>query len=486
MSRQIARNFSWYFLYQVLIVAIPLVMMPYVARVIGVEGAGTYAYTLAIAHYFVLFAMLGLGSHGNRAIAQVRGDREQISSLFWNLYTLQVLSTLLILLLYGLWLWFDRRQPLAVWQVIYVLSALFDINWLFFGLEQFRKVVIRNTVTKLLTLALVFVFVRQAEDLAAYTCIMALSFCLGNLALWPGLVGLVVWRRPSWRAIRPHVAPVWLLFVPILAVSVYRVFDKLMIGTLSTISELGLYDHAERINQVQINLATALAAVLLPRLSHLVAQGDDRAERALIRRAMPFILFLSIGLAAGYMAVADPFMPLFLGQPFARSALILTVLAPTGVLITWVVMIRSLILIPHHQERLYVQAILIGAAVNIVGNLILIPRFGAVGAAAGTLAAECVLVLVQTFLVRDRLEWRVFSRDAAVFLPAGLIMVVGVKMLGALPALSRLAPGLALAAQVVLGGSLYFGLILIWFTVLDRSRGRAIAASIKQFIRSEQ
>ena len=149
----VKKNFIYNLSYQVLVMILPLITTPYISRVIGAEGVGIQSYTYSIANYFVLFAMLGVNNHGNRSIAMVRNDKEKLNRTFMSIYLIQVIMSILMIILYIIYIIFFAKSYKIIFiiQLIYIIGALFDINWFFFGMEQFKITVIRNTIIKLIS-----------------------------------------------------------------------------------------------------------------------------------------------------------------------------------------------------------------------------------------------------------------------------------------------------------------------------------------------
>ena len=200
--------------YQILLIILPLITTPYISRVLGSEGLGTYTYTYTIANYFVLAAMLGVKNYGNRSVAAVRDDRKLLSRTFWEIYGLQLLCSLTATAAYVVYVsaFVREYQLIAALQGIYVLSGLMDISWLFFGAEQFRVTVMRNIAIRLINLACIFLFVKSRGDLWLYTLIMTLGMVFSQGYLWMYVKRLVDWRRPKLRDLGMHMIPELILF----------------------------------------------------------------------------------------------------------------------------------------------------------------------------------------------------------------------------------------------------------------------------------
>lgn len=184
---KVLRNYLYNAGYQVLAIIVPLITSPYISRVLHASGVGDNAYTNSIIQYFVMFAALGVGYYGNREIAYVREDRQKCQQLLGDpdLKNLDNSSGIFglcdLLQIYTEYTWY-------LWiQSINVLAVAFDISWLFMGIEDFKRTVIRNTIVKLASMIMIFTLVRDANDVALYIFIIGASTFFGNLILWPYL-----------------------------------------------------------------------------------------------------------------------------------------------------------------------------------------------------------------------------------------------------------------------------------------------------------
>ena len=398
--------------YQVILVLISLIIAPYVSRTIGPVGTGIYAYTFSVASCFALFGMLGIGNYGNRSVAAVGADNIRSRSLLYFLYCL----------------FFPIDNKLIAFiQGITVLCVAFDISWFFYGIEKFPVTVLRNLIVKLLNLALIFIFVKSENDLVIYVIIMLAGILLNNLMLFLFLKNEVVFVRPTWDNIRRHIKPIIVLFFPIIAISIYKLMDKIMIGWFGGTAETGYYEYAEKIINLPATIIAAIGAVMLPRLSAVLGKNEQRRASFLVQITMEAMMFLTIGMSAGIFCVGRDFAPIYFGDEFARSGLIMMALAPSVVFQGWANVIRTEYLIPEKKDTVYVKSTWLGAAVNLIMNIILIPRWGASGAAIGTVCAEASVAVYQSLCARKGLPLLDYLKVVWEYLVPAAIMWVAVS-----------------------------------------------------------
>lgn len=476
-TTSVKKNFMYQMIYQVLIIILPFVTSPYIARVIGAEGLGTYSYSYSIAYYFVLFSMLGLVNYGNRAIAQCRDDRNKLNETFSNIAALHIVFSTICCVVYILYTVFLAEEKLyAGIQLAYVLSGLFDISWFYFGIEKFKLTVTRNTIIKIINVVCVFVFVRDANDLWKYCVIMALGTLISQIALWVPLKQFVTLQKPAWSKMKPHIKPLFILFIPAIAVSLYKYMDKIMIGAMSNKAQLGFYENAEKVVNIPLTIITSFGTVMLPKMSNLVAANNQSETSRYILLSMKYVMCLAFALAFGLAGVGTVFAPVFWGSEFELSGVLIMGLSITIPFMSFANVIRTQFLIPAEKDREYLLSVIGGAIINLIINMILIPQMGAIGATIGTIAAEVLVCLIQAWSVRKELPLFQYIKNMVVFLAFGIVMFIAVFYTGSV--LHESIPILLL--QIIMGIGIYGGLCIIYFAVTKDAMVLNMMGKVKQ------
>ena len=418
------KNILYNTLYQVLVIIIPFVTAPYLSRVLGAEGVGKYSYTYAIANYFVLFAMLGLTNYGNREIAACGDDVDKRNKTFSSIYIMQAVwaaGLALVYLLYAIFL-AKRYRSISLIQGLYVVSAVLDINWLFFGLEKFKLTVIRNFMVKVATLFFIFTFVKNECDVWVYTLIMAAGALISQLCMWAYLPQYIRIKRVTFPEVKKHIRPNFVLFIPVISYSIYKIMDKIMLGNISTVAAVGLYEYAEKLVNLPLGFIAAFGTVMLPRMSNLTAQGDKQKTNLYIEKSMKYVTLAAAAMSFGLMSVGDIFAPLYYGIEFVTSGTLIQMLAVTLLPISWANIIRTQFLIPTHRDKIYLMSTIFGAGANLVINLFLIPKYSYYGAAFGTIIAEFSVVVIQIYGTKEEFNYKRQFRYAFPYLLIGTVM----------------------------------------------------------------
>lgn len=420
------KNFIYNLIYQILILIIPLITAPYLSRVVGVSGVGTYSYTYSIVYYFMLLTLLGINNYGNRTIAKVRDNKEKRSKEFWSMYILQlVMGTIMLILYLGYVLIFDvKYKQIALIQSLFIFSSILDINWFFFGLEEFKTTITRNTFVKIATVILIFLIVKNKDDLWKYTLIMSSMTVLSQVILWYALKNKVGFVKIQKKDIIKHIKPNLILFIPVIAISLYKMLDKVMLGSMTNVIEVGYFENAEKIANIPMTIISALGTVMLPRMSNIIAKGEEDKVNNYITKSINFVMFLSMAMCFGLVAISSEFAPYYFGTEFKKTGVLIALLSFTFPFLSFANVIRTQYLIPKEKDRDYIISVSLGAIVNILLNIFLIPMYKSIGACIGTIAAEATVMIYQTISVRKELNVLQYIKNSFPFVVKSILMFI--------------------------------------------------------------
>ncbi len=415
--------------YQVFILLLPIVTIPYVSRVLGPTGIGINAFTNSIVQYFVLFGTLGLTMYGNREVAYQRDNPKRLSGLFWELTLLRLVTTGIATLLYlGFILLSGEYQAFYLIQGLLLVATAIDVSWFFQGLEEFRITVLRNTLVKIISLILIFVLVRTKNDLWLYILILTGSQVLGNLTLVPYLKKYVV--VPHWSDLKviDHLRPTIEMFVPQIATQVYLQVNKTMLGTLVGVQASGFYDNSDKIVKILLAVVTATGTVLLPHTAHSFAQGRRDEVEASLNKSMHFILVIAFPMTAGLAGIAPLFTQIFFGKGFDPVANLLVIESIVIVLIGISNATGVQYLLPTNQLRPFTTSVVLGAVANMVLNVPFILIWDSNGAMIATVLSELLVTTYQLVYVRKQISLNRIFIEVEKYVVASVVMGVSVRM----------------------------------------------------------
>ncbi len=432
-KRGLKTNFIFNFISQILTLIIPLVTTPYLARVLLEEGNGRYSYSLAIITYFVMFASLGFDTYGQRQIAACQDDKVQKSKVFWELFILKSITTVIALsILYAtaFTIGFGANyNALILILSIQIVAVPFDIQFLYRGDEDFMSIAIRSVVMKIISLICIFVFVKEASDTWIYALLMSVSVIASNFIIWPTVFKRVKFVSIKNLSLLRHIKPTILIFLPTLAVTVYSVFDKTMIGLLAANPdyENGCYEQAYKLNSVALLPVTLISSVMISRNAHDYGQGDFDSVKRHLYAAANYVWLLGIPLIVGFSVMSENLCSWFLGDGYAEVPLLLKIMSVRFVVSGLGVVFGDQLFIAIRKEKYPTIAAIIAAVVNVTLNYFLIPKMGATGAAIATAVSEfLVTATLAAFVIKNRylsilkvigLCWKYAVSAAVMFVP---------------------------------------------------------------------
>lgn len=478
------KNYLYSISYQILLLIVPFITVPYLSRVLGAEVLGIYSYTNTIASYFYLFSMLGISNYGNRTIAQIRDNYKKRNVIANELLCTQLSFGFLVFGGYCVYLAYLYRienvyfRESLIWA-LYILSGVFDISWFFWGIENFKITVLKNAVVKIITTIGIFIFIKEKSDLWVYILLVSAGSLICQMILWKSIIQIITFTRVTKKNIINHLKNDCILFIPVIAVSIYTVMDKLMLGRMCTIRQLGFYDNVQKIMTLPTGILTALGAVMMPHMSNIMSKREGSKVVGTIRMSMQFTCFFSVGFAAGLAGIGKVFSVIYFGQEFYSCGMMMILFAPVIVCIAWANVIRTQYIIPAEKDNIYIISVFSGAIVNIFANLLLIPRFNAIGAIIGTICAEATVAFVQTFCVRKNIEIKVLIQDSASFLILGIIMFAMVYGLGEAMGISLLT----LVLQILIGTFFYVGSVMAILLKSKSLLGIKVQDSIRHLVK---
>ncbi|MBQ9081746.1 MAG: oligosaccharide flippase family protein, partial [Clostridia bacterium] len=318
--KNVKKNYIYNVIYQLFVLLTPLITTPYVSRVLGSAGIGQYSFTNSLITYFILLSSLGFGYYAQREIAKEQGDKTAQSKTFWEIFIARLGSVSISLLIYVLLLLngaFGDYQQLMWILIVNIIASAFDITFLFQGNEQFGIIVLRNVIVKIIGIAAIFIFVQDQADVWVYVLCNSLILIGSNLSLWTRLPAVLSKVKCSELNVKRHIIPTLRLFIPTIAVSVYTILDKTLIGVLipGTVTgvgedgleiiikisdiENGYYEQSDKLVKMVMTVVTSLGTVMIPRNSQEIASGNIDRFKENIYSALQFVFFLGVPMTFG-------------------------------------------------------------------------------------------------------------------------------------------------------------------------------------------
>jgi len=394
----IGQNYFYNTLLTVINLLFPLITFPYISRILGPEGMGKVSFALAICQQFLLFANLGIPLYGVREIAKYQSDKSMLSKVYSELLVINFISMLIILCIYyGAVFYIEKFHNEKILFLIFSLNILlsaFTLDWFYKGIENFRYITIRSIIVKIISLIVLFIFVKNENNYSFYAVCIVIAMSGANIFNFFYSKKLASFSFAKLN-LRRHFKGIMTTFLIFAVIQFYIGMDKIMIGFISGDIYVGFYTVAERIDRILITLVISLSAVLIPKMSFHHSNNEQEKFNNLLDLSIKYVLLLSVPIIAGIFFLNTELILLFAGEKYAQSYLSLKILSFLIILVGLANVSGMQILYSTGQEKKYLVSITFGMVLSIIANLILIPKFQHNGAAAGTLIAECAGLAIQ-------------------------------------------------------------------------------------------
>lgn len=457
---KVLKNYLYNASYQLLAIVVPIITTPYINRVLGPHGVGINTFTNTIIQYFILLGSIGIGLYGNRQVAYIRENKKKLSETFWEIEIVKIFSvSLSIIVFFCYLLLFANYKFYMLLQFVNLVAAIFDISWFFEGLEDFKRTVVRNTIVRILSTILIFLLVKTKNDTGVYILIIGCSNLFGNLTLWPYLRRIL--QPINLRKLKylQHVLPSLSLFLPQVALQIYQVLNKTILGVMVSTNASGFYYDADTIIKMLLSLVTAIGTVMLPHMANEFANGNKENMKEMMYNSANITMCITFAFSFGIAAIATKFTPIFFGKQFLPVGPAMMLESPVIILAGISGVIGTQFLIPTDQIKHYTASLIIGAIISIILNFVFIPLWALNGAMIATVLSELSVAAYQIYYVVSTKQLKIYRllENNIKYLIAGLVMFLVVYRI------DKILPGsvLFLVLEVITGGIIYILFICI-------------------------
>ena len=471
-NKRFVKNYIYNMSYELLALLVPLITVPYVSRVLGASAIGDYGFPSGVVSYFGIIAALGTQNYAKKEIAFSQSDERSRSSIFWEIFLFRIISTFIVLICYLTFIQFSDSEfkTLYIIQLITVLSWILDFSWLFQGMENFKITAIRNTIVKVISTLLVFLFVKSKTDLNIYAIILSGSILIGNITLIPNIKKYVVRVPIRQLDIRRHLSGILIMFSSVVAVQIYTVVDQTMLGILVNNTEVGYYSQAQKIIKVALTVVSSYALILLPRVAVLFKTNNKKEMNKYVNLSIDYLFFLALPLTVGVLLCASDFVPVYFGAGYEPVAGLMRVLSILFI-VTGAGQLAGSFLTAINKQIQCTIAVGLGALINVALNIVLIKRLSSIGACVASVIAELTVTLITVFVINKMFSLKYGIKSFFYYLIPTTTM--GLSIIG----LQIIMPSdvIRLIVEVVMALCVYFGVLLfmkdsLLYKILNRRK----------------
>ncbi|CCX59789.1 putative uncharacterized protein [Blautia hydrogenotrophica CAG:147] len=412
--------------------------------------------------YFVLIASLGIAPYGVRILAQKRNNINLCNRAFTELFIINGISTLVSMLIYFIVIiWFgsfSRLESLNLIFSILIVFNIFNIDWVYQAMEEYRYIAYRSFVIKIISLFMLLVFVKSKDDIYVYAWIVCFG-TVGNYFLNMLYSKKYVFFNFHKLSFRQHFIPIIVFFASIVAIELYSLIDVTMLTYFTDSASVGYYTNASKIVKTFTGTITAIGAVLLPRLSIYYAKEEMSNYKSTVEKMLKLILILTVPATIGICFVAHDIVIIMFGEEFFPSSQTIQTLSFLIIFMTLSGGIGAQILQTTNNERSYLTAVCEGAIINIFLNSILIGPFRQNGAAIASVITEAVVAVMMLVKCKPIVQIQLGKRFAFDIASAVLFMSFGLMICQMID--SNMSTIFRLSIEILTGMSIYFGILLL-------------------------
>lgn len=442
-------------------IAFPMITFPYVSRVLLPENVGKYNFANTYVSYFALIASLGIATYAIRECSKVRDNKKEMQNVASQIYSINLCTTFVayILLFFSL-IFFHSIKEYRLLIVISSTTLLFTTigaDWINVAMEDFSYITLRTIVFQMVSLALMFLFVKTPDDYIKYATISVVSSSGANLCNFfyrKKICTLSFTLHIEWKR---HMIPIMFLFVMVLSQTIFSSADVTMLGLYKGDYEVGIYSTAIKVERLISQVVSSIVYVLIPRLSYLFSSDDYKKINEMLRKVLGTILLIGIPCFAGAFILSEEIILIIAGAEYMKAVPVMQI-AMFSFLFSLVggSFLGNIVLLPSGNEKKYMIICCIAAAVNVITNYLLIPIYGA-KAAAGTTAFSSFLIMIMLIFSVDK-EIRISDKVALFIAPT----MGGIGIMTSCLILKRLISSLHMRTFVCV----VCGVLIYFFTVI--------------------
>lgn len=428
MAKSLKSNFVYNLLNTSLGILFPLISFPYASRILMAERIGEVNFFQSIIQYVLLLTSLGIPMYAIREIAKVRDNVALRNKTLLEILILNLILTVLgYCIIFIILMTVDKVQvnvPLFLILSLSIILTTVGCDWFYQGVEDFKYITIRGIVVRSLALILLFLLVKTEQDVLYYAICITVGSLGGNIFNFVRLTKYVKFSELVSNDLKPfrHIKPVLRIFVLNLIISIYVNLNIVMLGFMKNNESVGLFTSATKLTQVILSVVTSLGAVLLPRMSNMISNNQMLEFRELSQKSLDFISVITLPIVFGLIILSDFIIPIFCGDTYSDAILTLQILAPVIILIGVSNVLGIQILYPQGKENIVIFSTILGALVNVILNLWLIPLYSQNGAAVATLFAELVVTITMC-IIGKRLIGVKWKKRYTGYFTASIIMM---------------------------------------------------------------
>lgn len=411
-------------------VLFPLITFPYATRILQVENLGKVNFSSSIISYFMLLAALGISTYAIREGSRKRNDRKELNEFANQVFTINIISTVIsYLALFFVILLVPTLQNYKMLLIIQSTTIIFTtvgVDWLFSIYEDYLYITIRSLVFQLVSMLLLFILVRDTNDYYIYAMVTVISSVGSNVLNYVHSKKYFKIKLTKNLNLKKHLKPIFIIFSISIASTIYVNSDLTMVGIMIGDHAVGIYSVSSKVYSVVKTVLSAVIIVSLPRLSFYIANNKEENYKSTVTKIFNSILLIILPTVVGINILSNQIIMIISGNSYMEANISLRILSIALLFSIFASFATAAILLPMKKEKYILIATIVGAVVNVLLNLLLIPLFQQNGAAITTAVAEFLVMLISLYHARKYIKLNNVVKNVATSI-AGCIAIIFVS-----------------------------------------------------------
>lgn len=423
----IKKNFTYSSILTISGYLFPFITFPYISRVLGVSNIGLCNFIDSIINYFIMFSMMGISTVGIREIASKQNNQQLLNQTFSSLFALCSIATTLVLGVLILCIFFvpqfSPHKNLLFIGVFKIIFNLFNIEWFFKGIEDFKYITIRSLFVKFIFIASIFIFIKDENDYIVYYAISTLTVFVSAVINWKHKNKYSNFYFNNLN-IKNYVYPFITMGIYSLLTSMYTSFNVTYLGFVANNTEVGYYTTATKLYTIFLSLFSAFTGVMLPKMSSLVAQNNFQQIRSITSKSFNVLYTFSIPIIIGTTIFSSSGNEIIAGQEYQGAIIPMMIVMPLLVIIGAEQILVIQLLMPLKQDKTILKNSIIGAVCGTILNVLLVSQYQSIGSAIVWVCSEIIVLICSQYAIYKKLQISIFNKHLVTNIISGIPIAI--------------------------------------------------------------
>lgn len=409
MKKSLFKNTIYKSILSFVNIVVPLLVGPYVVKLLDVELYGIYNTVYSEAHVFLVFASFGIYSFGMREISRIRNDRDKVSDLFSNLFAISIITNSIILAIYIIYALLTSSGVTTILYFImgiqFVGNALY-VEFINEALENYSFITTKTVIIKILYLISIFLFVKQPNHVEIYAVIISMVVFLNNLI---SFIYAKKYIKFNFKSIKPlnYIKPLFVILIITNIDLLYSQLDRVMLGKFVNGVAVSLYYIPYYIVSTLAAIPYSIINVSIPRLTYVVSnEGKEQYENNL-NKIISSLLFVIVPMCFGVFVLAKEIIYLYAGENYMSCVIVLMLACITRIILSFESILTNLVMYPNRQEKKLLKFSLVCGLLNLILNfaLVIFKILTPLTAMITTTLSDLLLTIIQHIYIKNQLKF---------------------------------------------------------------------------------